>query len=415
MTRKSAFVGVLLAGAAMTVAGPVMAQQNGVSRSHRPNGATQACLSAPSADCAISAALETVINEESGLEKAKILVGVARSLLEGGDSERAAATLMLALEEARSVGLSLVTQEKIKSIAPLIARTGDGRMALALAEEIQIQTVRDRVYLDIATENAARGAAEDARSTLALVSSDSRAKWRELVFFARQPSEFGGAAAVAGYRTWVGGLERPEDRYRGLSLLAAAQHRLGDLASRDALLLEGDELFGAILGLNQRAAAAVERLRAFFEAGLDGEIFASAYRQALLHGGRVRSSQALADFVERIGPVEAATGEITEALARAEVFGELAPRARYLASLNVRGSAGAVTQEQGAALRGGYQALMADLGDIESAYERDQIRLALLEGALVNRDDAAARDIVGKLEDDDNQALGLALMAPLLN
>ena len=52
--------------------------------------------------------------------------------------------------------------------------------------------------------------------------------------------------------------------------------------------------------------------------------------------------------------------------------------------------------------------------EIEGAYDRDLVRLTLLDGAIANEDAFLAQSIVVAVEDDDNQAYGLALMAPLL-
>jgi hypothetical protein len=59
--------------------------------------------------------------------------------------------------------------------------------------------------------------------------------------------------------------------------------------------------------------------------------------------------------------------------------------------------------------------LLGDVAELEGAYERDLVRLTLLEGALANEDLPLARHIVEAMEDDDNQALALALMAQLLD
>jgi len=57
---------------------------------------------------------------------------------------------------------------------------------------------------------------------------------------------------------------------------------------------------------------------------------------------------------------------------------------------------------------------MVEVADLEGVYERDLIRLQLLEGALSNKDIALASDIIRSVEDDDNQARGLVLAAILL-
>lgn len=56
---------------------PAIAQeepQSGAALSHQPNQYTLACLEAPTRDCAFSAALQTVIAEEFGVERLKVLL-----------------------------------------------------------------------------------------------------------------------------------------------------------------------------------------------------------------------------------------------------------------------------------------------------------------------------------------------------
>ena len=91
------------------IAMPALAQNDSVSTEHRPNEHTMACLEAPTRDCAFTSALQTVIGEEFGIERAKVLIGVARAMIETGQKDQAIQTLMLALDEARSVRLTLVT------------------------------------------------------------------------------------------------------------------------------------------------------------------------------------------------------------------------------------------------------------------------------------------------------------------
>ncbi|MBL4640091.1 MAG: hypothetical protein JKY57_06130, partial [Kordiimonadaceae bacterium] len=136
----------------LTVSTAALALQVPVTNEHRPNRFTIACLEAPTRDCAFTAAIQTAINEEFGLERAKVLIGIARSKIATGQNEQARQTLMLALDEARAGDLSFATREKITEIAPLLARAGDTAGALALVEELEQPAIKDLVLFKIASE-----------------------------------------------------------------------------------------------------------------------------------------------------------------------------------------------------------------------------------------------------------------------
>lgn len=387
---------------------PAFAQDNGtVTSDHRPNDHTMACLEAPTRDCAFTAALQTVIGEELGIEKAKVLIGVARSLIETGQTEQATQTLQLALAEARSVRLSLVTQQKITEIAPLLARAGDVAGGLALTEELQDDGVKDRVLTDIAEEAIRAGHLADARVALGQMANRSKAFWRELTLLARAPREALGVVNLAELDSQVRALPNTEQKYRGIVQLAIIADRMGQPGDRNAYLTEADEMFSGVVGINSRATATSLRARSMFDAGMDDAFIAASYEIALLHGGRLRGNTAQSDFANQIGAIEAARGDVEAALGRLEYFTAVDAKAHYLASLRASSNESILAAE--------IRTVLGEVADLQGAYERDIVRLTLLEGALGNTDLYLARQIVEAMEDDDNQALALALMAPLLD
>ncbi len=385
---------------------PATAQDMGVTQEHRPNEHTVACLEAPTRDCAFTAALQTVIGEEFGIERAKILVGVATAMIDTGEAEQARQTLMLALDEARSVRLTLVTQEKITVIAPLLARAGDVAGALALVEELQNDSVRDMVLIEIAQEAIRAGQLADARVTLGQMGNQKRAFWRELSLLALAPRQALSAVNMAELEAKVRELDRPDQRYEGLVRLAIIADRRGDPGDRNAFLAEADELFSGVIGITSRAEATANRVRAMFDAGMDDAFVAESYQLALLHGGRLRNNQDQADFAKKIGVIEASRGDLDAALNRLEFFTEVDAKAAYVASLRASTSQSILAAQ--------FREVLREVDELQGAYERDLVRLTLLDGALTNADLYLARRIVEAMEDDDNQALGLALMAPLL-
>ena len=380
--------------------------QDSVATDHMPNKHTAICLEAPTRDCAIQAAIQTVVAEEFGIERAKILIGVARTLIETGKPDDAKQTLAVALEEARSVRLSLVTQEKITEIAPLMARAGDVDGAMKLAEELQNDSIRDLVMFRIAEEAVAISELSKARTALSQTRNQNRAFWRELNLTAQAPREALAGLDYAALEARVREVERPDLKYRGLIQLAIIADRRGEPGDRNALISEADEMFPSIVGIHPRATATADRARSMHDAGMDDAFVQASYNLALVHGDRLRGNEPLQEFAKKVGAVEASSGNLQAALRRLDFFVNVDDKARYLASLQ----AGRDKSILAAEVRG----VLDEVAELEGAYERDLVRVSLLEGALLNEDLSLAIHIVEAMEDDDNQALALALMAQLL-
>lgn len=400
---------ILISAAMVALSSPVLAQNgtNGsAATSHQPNEYTTACLEAPTRDCAFSAALQTVIAEDFGVERAKVLIAIARALIQTGQGGQAIETLMLALEEARSVNLSLVTQEKITEIAPLLARAGDTASALALVEEIQIKSVVQRTLIDIARENMVAGRLADADVALSQMDSQTRAFWQRIRLLPGAPRDVLLSVDLAALEGQVRAFGQPDRLYRGLITLAVIADKKGDPAGRQAYLMEADELFASLVALNDRALAVSHRLRSMYDAEMDPALIQESYALVLLHSGRVRSLETLGAIAELVGVVESGIGNLEAAVQRMSVFPELPDKARYLSSLRAGSDAGSLSAE--------IRMLLRDTVELEGVYERDLVRLQLLEGALGNEDLQLATRVIAAIEDDDNQARGLALAAPLM-
>ncbi|MBV1900699.1 MAG: hypothetical protein KUG56_03395 [Kordiimonadaceae bacterium] len=397
---------ILATSAIFTLSAAALAVQLPVTNDHKPNAHTVACLEAPTRDCAFTAALQTVINEEFGIERAKVLIGIARSMIATDQNKQAIQTLMLALDEARSVNLSLVTREKITEIAPLLARAGDTAGALALVEELEMPAVKDRVLFEIAKEAGSTGAIADARVALAQTQNKTRAFWRELTILAHSSKKALASINIDGFLAKVRTADRVELQYRGLIQLAIIADRSGLPGDRNALIAEADELFLSVISIHQRAASTADRARSMFEADMAPVFIDESYALAMKHGRRLRGNEVRSSFADKVGVIEAASGKLEMALSRLEVFVDAAAKAQYLSQLRASRDSSLLTAEM--------RAVLMQAAEIEGAYDRDLVRLTLLEGALVNEDIFLAQFIVAAIEDDDNQAYGLALMAPLL-
>lgn len=406
---KKSFVAFITPFITLCMALPVAAQngQNGAAvGSHRPNEYTLACLEAPTRDCAFSSALQTVIAEDFGIERSKVLVAVARALIETGEIDQAIETLMLALDEARSVNLSLVTQEKITEIAPLLARANDTASALALVQEIQIDSVRERTLIAVARENMVAGRIADGYVALSQMANQSRAFWQRLRLLPLAPAEALTSVDLAPLEADVRASTHPDRLYRGLVQLAVLADKKGDPAERQGYLMEADELFAGLIGINERALATAHRVRAMYDSGRGDALVQESYDLFLIHGGRVRSIETQAAIAELVGVVEADRGNLEAAVKRMTFFAEVPDKARYLSSLRTVADEGSLAAE--------IRMLLNEVVDLEGVYERDLVRLQLLEGALANNDLSLARRVIIAIEDDDNQARALALAAPLL-
>lgn len=398
----------IVGGLLLSVSSAALAfQQVPVTTEHQPNEHTLACLEAPTRDCAFTAALQTVISEEFGIERSKVLIGIARAMIATDQDTQAIQTLMLALDEARSVRLSLVTREKITEIAPLLARAGDSASALALVGELENQSIKDLVLFNIATEAASRGKIADARVALRQTQNQARAFWRELSLLTRSSRNALAGLDFAELGQRIRAMERSEQRYQGLIQLAIIADRMGDAGERNALITEADELFTSVVGIHQRADATAARARSMFEAGMDAVFVTASYELAITHGNRLRGSEPQTSFADKVGAIEAASGNLEMALKRLEVFGDLAAKARYVSQLRAGRDESILAAE--------VREMLIQVDEMEGAYDRDLVRLTLLEGAIGNDDSYLARQIVMVMEDDDNQAYGLALMAPLLD
>ncbi|MFC3053587.1 hypothetical protein [Kordiimonas pumila] len=384
----------------------VEAQQVPVTSEHKPNSYTLACLASLTKDCAVKAAIQTVIDEDFGAERAKVLIGVARAMLGTGQAEQAAETLILALDEARSVNISLVTQEKITSIAPLLAEAGDVAGGLALVQELSQDTVRDKTLINIAEKLIKAGNISGAKVALDQVTNESRAFWRFLGLLPLAPNGALTSLEFDELEVKVQALTDKPQQYRGFIRLAVIAGKAGDEARSTALIAVADEMFPSVVGMQARATVTGERARLMYQAGLDAALVETSYNLAILHGTRVQGQDARIELAHNVGPIEAATGKTELALKRLEYFTNETEKAGYLASLSVTDNAGQVA----AAITD----FLGAIEDVEGAYDRDIIRLTLLEGVLKSKNKALAITIIKKLEDDDNQAYGLALLAPLL-
>ncbi|GHF23016.1 hypothetical protein GCM10017044_16780 [Kordiimonas sediminis] len=395
--KSGVFAGVLL----IATTG-ISAQDVGVSSDHQPNEYTQACLVSPDWDCAISAALQTVIEESLPLERSKVLVGVARAMIEAGDIQKGKDTLELAMAEARSARLDLVTQDRLKSIAPLFARSGDFSSAIALAEEITIPMLKDRTMIAISEEAILQQDPAAARVAINQISNKSRAFWQRLNMYVRVGSTALAGVDLNALHDEVKAIARADYRYRGLVSLAVLAYKQGNMDAFTQYSDEAADAFGSVYGGEQQAFAATMQLKAYVEGGMPQEYIDEALERA----SSLARNTSSAELALQLGPLEAKLGQSEAALSRLRLFSEPGLKAEYLASLDFNGHMNGTSEH--------IKELLSDLSGLDGAYDRDQVRLILLENAIANKARSLALDIVATMEDDDNQAYGLSVSAGIL-
>jgi len=364
-----------------------------------------ACLGSPTQSCALSAAVATAVAEELPIERARVLIAVAKALAAIGDRDQTLATLQLALEETRGVGINFVLQEKLKDIVPIYARIGAGEQALALAQQIDVRIIREQVMSAVLEAAYAQGDLDTAAAAIAGFQNPSRAFWEELNLRAQGPAPMITKGDIAGYAATVAGLTRPDQKARGYTLLAVLAHKMGDIAGRDGFLVQAADSYDRTINPSSRAAVGALRVEALFRAGITGDAFDAAYRQARIEGGRLRAPDEAFDFARRFGPIEVARGDVAAATARLDQMDSLEQQAVYLAAL------GPVASPAIDRFFGGAPALLAASGD---RFERDRLRLLLVEAAVSQKRADLALVIVRGVEDDDAQAAALASVAPIL-
>lgn len=369
------------------------------------NEAVLACLDAPSQDCALQAAVQTAITEELALEKANILIGVADALIGLGQTSQGLQALGLAMDEVRLSNLSLVTQEKIRSIAPLRAQGGDIAGALALVDEIQITSVKDQLLEQIAIGAIAKGDLASATVALDQIASTARAFWRRLDLYLQAPDDLLTAVDLLPFVEKIEAEARAERRYQGLITLGLIEKRRGNDAQGDALLAGADALFDTVLSAQARAAMASTKIQAVHKADLGTELLEAAFTTTRFSRSAV-GRDGLMSYALRVGPIEAKTGRLASALRRVDDFVDPETKARYLGSLVIGAPDPALTTA--------IDAVLAEFETLESAFERDSLRLKLLRGAIGAKDTDLALRLVSDMEDEETQAIGLALTAVIL-
>ena len=392
--------------AALSLSCAVVAQdqdaiQQSVLKQHQISGPVAECLAALSEDCIVSASLTTVIEETQAIERIKVLSALALGLAEAGDMERAVRPLATAYEELGAIRFSFVKKMKQAELAPIYAYMGKSEEVLELTADlssiIRGQTLEDCIYM--------AAVAGHARDVLTYINA--------LTLYAqRRPYILTDAAemlAVTGDPSVVIEALLADKNFRSKpSLMVRAAYINGvDGAVKVALLKDAEEEMKGRYGIFQRVRYAAANRAAQGAVDADTlESFANIEQE-------LRSMDDKRDLALDMGRTYATVGMSKRAIAQTYYFKTADEQATYLMKLSRLPSATA-TLSADATYAEAVDAVLREAAMLESALERDTIRLKLLEAVRRVSSLDIAKKVVVSLEDDDNAAKGIALLLPLM-
>ena len=378
-----------------------------VTQGHKPSAEMQACLSAPTRECAIAASLDTVIKEEMGLERAKVLSALTEAFIDMKDMEQARGILDMALEEARSVGISIALQISLKDIAPLYARVGEADMAFDLALEMQFEVTRDAVFKEMALLFAAKGDFNAMQRALDGITNKDKSFWFQVDALKKtdQPIPLDLLTSITAI---VGAFDRYDLQYRGKSALAVLKTKSNDAQGATVLWDELDANFVKISSNSVKAQFAAVKVADMALANLDDKLIDEQLGFAQALASRIKSNGELQMLAGYLGPVEMMRGYEKTAVDRAISFDDVSERLKYYIKL------AKVKHTQSLPLIKAINKDLIKILAVDGAYERDGLRYHALRAAYQMKDVALIKRIVEAIEDDDNQARGVALLSAIL-
>lgn len=399
-------IGFVVAAAMFSVAQDAETKETFL-QDHTRNPAVLSCLASPSTNCAIRAALTTAVEEQLAAEKSRVLVGVARALYQSGSVEQANVAAEQARVTARSVGLSFTMQFRLRELVPLEAELGNGATAIALADEIISNSLRDNIIARSAMKLAQAGHAEDALIWLDKITNKARIPSLKLQL-ATMIWEGEPALALQTAMSVMVGVESGGtygERLNLHALIAALGYRLGDTEAWQAGKARLLEI--ADYANDNRTFSLAWTWRAWL--GIvdgDGDID-QMLAEAMISGYRLRSTSDREHFASIFAPIARTDDQIRSLVRNADVFEDPAARIDYLYAV---AAAGVGRSE----VANGVLEVLAGLEKVDSAYDRDEIRMRALTIAIRMGNTDLGLQIVRNMEDDDSQARGLAEIAVML-
>ncbi len=395
---------LLLAGLVPAIAAPVRA----ASDLPRTADVIANCLSNPSRDCALAAALMVTADEELAITQVDDLIAVAETFARLGDPDRARATIDLAVEAAHNIGLTIATEQKLSEIVGTMAEIGETARAIAIAEGLGDRFRRANALGAIALARARTGDVAGAQETLGRIKVPLLAL-KYAVEMTEEIAEKGQVddAAAAALEARLAQVDHRLLRALGYTRLAVLKARQGDIDAarrlRDTAAAERDY----ILDTADRARLFAGLARAALALG-EADAYADAVSHARGLAMRVNADYdqtvAIADVVAAL----AAGGRVEEAVDLAERITDLRARTRLISDLSRRRDAAQAVVPLA-------QQVLAAAAAAESRFERDRARLAVAKALAAVGAVPRAVEVIAGIENDDAQAQALAALAQELD
>lgn len=365
------------------------------------------CLSQPSRACALASALRVTAEEELAISRVDSLIAIADSFARLGELERARTAVALAKQAAEDIGISIGTEQKLAEIVPVLATIGDIDEAIAMADGLADKL---RTANALGAAALARARAGDAPGTARLL--DRIDNPTVAMRFAVATAE-----ALAGNGMRDSDLERLRSRlanYDNPVMRALGEARLAVIEADAGRLDEADRLARSVrdaldtVGMPDGRARIYAALAMIDLARGDRAAFEDDATRAVTLAKGVHSDldrvAALSDVISSLS----AGGRIEEAVALASGIDDLRDLGALLARLSEhRASAEAILP-----LAAHIESVV---GASDSRFERDRGRLALARALAASGEIAPAIEVIGRIENDDQQAQALATLAPALD
>ena len=374
--------------------------------------ARNACVAAPTRDCALTVALRTVAEEDLAIERAKVLIAVAESLAHVGDMGIARRTLRLGLEEAESIGISVATDAQLAGAAPVYAMLGSDDAALRTSRRIEDAVLRDRSLGDVVRALGTAGKAD-----LAVAALDTIDQPVVRLLATIDAAE---AALAAGWITPARAFaDKVPDfldpalarsvRLQVEARLSAVQARLGAVEpARTELIRLVDEVEAVSFSADKaRVLAAVARAWLALE---DDAGYDRAIRRATAFARRVRSDTDREVAVHDVALARAAAGDVSGAVEELGGIDDLRSRSRAIQALAVLPLSNQARGELADFIEG---SLSLSNGS-DSSFERDLARYRAVTALTELGQVAAAVRVIDSIEDDDTQAQAFGYLARAL-
>ncbi|WND01558.1 hypothetical protein QGN29_08295 [Temperatibacter marinus] len=408
MNKISLFITASLVSFSSATAQETSARKQPLNKAHQMNPAVEACLENLSQNCALTAAVQTVSEESQAMERAKVLHGVAQSMIDIGQIDRAKLVLTMAEEAARSTQLSIAVQVALKEAIPLHVALENFDYAESLLSDFTDSSIKDTLLTDIVTGKATAGISfEGLTEYREKFSNARRFFWIKLKLLQEYTIPVP-AEGLSDLKAEVLSVSGSVSSYRARAALASILWKNQKQEEAQVIFDQLDQEFLTYSGEAVKARLAAAKLTAMYHAGISGQPLDTMFDFTKRQGHAINSMTEKGYFAEQLGPIEMILGEGASAVFRATYFDQLMDQIEYVHKL------AKLSTTSNYAINQTIQSLLVAVNKVEDSYERDVYRMRLIQSARSLSDKDLMIMILKQLEDDDNQAKGLALMAPLL-